>query len=307
MLMNDDSGSADVADVGSEAGDGGSDNTEATTASVNWGEIIPKDLQEKDTFKNILKSENPGLELAKQLDSAQSLIGRKASGRPADDAADAEWDEYYNSVRPKSYEDYTIDPVDLGEDRKELAERINGLRNEDDINEIKKLAYECGLPKREFEKFAKQFRIREADSFEKLLQSSAQAEQQANEFFDTEAKKWFGGDSDKMVQFGSEMMKRVLTQDQLDIIRALPESVLPNQALFLAASIGKFYHDKYERQDSFDPGSFKKTPGSLEEVNAEMKTLMQSEAYLNVFHADNKLTKAKVEELAKRISTLQKS
>jgi hypothetical protein len=273
----------------------------ATENKIDWNTVIPEDMREKEYFKNILKNENPGLELVKQFDNAQSLIGKKATGRPADDASEEDWNKYLDSVRPKTADEYDIPPVDLGDEKKELAEKINSFRTDERVKAIKELAHKYGLPKKEFEGFAKAYEQMQASEYEAAMNNAANVEAQSNQYFDDLAKKTFGNDKDKMLAFGEAAINKATTPEQREMLKALPEGKLPSEALMVIAAIAA----KYEKPDSFDtvvgkPGS------SIEDLKAQMNELQASKAYRDPFASDHETTRAKVTALSKQIAESSK-
>lgn len=51
-------------------------------------------------------------DLWKTLDNAQSLLGKRPAGIPANDAPDAEWQAFYKAARPESADKYTLSDID---------------------------------------------------------------------------------------------------------------------------------------------------------------------------------------------------
>jgi len=88
-------------------------------------------------------------DLWKALDNAQSLIGKRPAGIPANDAPQEEWDKFYQAARPESADKYT------------LTDAIEGLPEGMDLTPYKadaqKLMYEAGLTQRQAEALWKQY------------------------------------------------------------------------------------------------------------------------------------------------------
>jgi hypothetical protein len=87
-------------------------------------------------------------DLWKTLDNAQSLLGKRPAGIPANDAPDAEWEAFYKVARPESADKYTLSDIE-------------GLPEGVDLTPYKadaqKLMFEAGLTQRQADALWKQY------------------------------------------------------------------------------------------------------------------------------------------------------
>ena len=100
---------------------------------------LPDDLREK----NLIKETKSFQSLAEQALNAQSALGKKRLAAPQDDWADADWQDFYTSLRPETADGYTAlekHSVQLeGEDIREVT------LAEDVQSQIKEVAHNIGL------------------------------------------------------------------------------------------------------------------------------------------------------------------
>lgn len=87
-------------------------------------------------------------DLWKTLDNAQSLLGKRPAGIPANDAPDAEWEAFYKVARPESADKYTFSDIE-------------GIPEGMDLTPYKadaqKLMFEAGLTQRQADAMWKQY------------------------------------------------------------------------------------------------------------------------------------------------------
>lgn len=272
----------------------------APAPSVDWNEIIPADLRDKEYFKNILKAEDPGSELIKQFDNAQQLIGKKSTTVPGEDAPEEEWNKFLETIRPKSADEYDLKLPELGEDKKELAEYLQSFRDENNIKAVKELAHKYGLPKKAFEKFAAEYEAMTVGQLEKTWQEQKAAQEALDKGFEEVFDKSFGKDRSKAEAFGREFIKQHTPENLKPYLEGLP-----NEMLALAAAWGASVHKRYEGGDTFNAPSAR-GGDSIESVTAEMHKLMSSKSYLDPFAGDHDQVMKEVRELSKKKAELLK-
>lgn len=274
---------------------GGSETAPVETPSFDWNTVIPEDLREKEHFKNILGSENPGSELVKQFQNAQELIGKRPSGVPADDASEEDWNKFIESARPKELDAYDIKPVDLGEEKKEIAEMMNASRDEEFVKGVKQMFHDVGVPKRMAEQLASKWDALIAPQVEKQLQAQKDLDAGFEKLLDEN----FGKDKDKAIEYGKKFLNDFTPEEMKQYTPGLP-----NEMLILAAAMGQAVHKKYETEDSFTPtgGHSAKT---VAEINKEINDLMATPAYDSKLDSAHESTRAKVRTLIEQKAALE--
>jgi len=273
-----------------------------TTTAQDWGSLIPEDLRGKESFKNILKSENPAAEMAKQLDNAQTLIGKKTPGVPAADAPDEEWTKFYEAARPESADEYEIPEIDLGEDKKELAAAVNKMRDSDYSKGMKQAFHEFGLTPRQAAGISIASQKLAATQYEGDVASA----KVRDEHFEDLARKTFAGDREKAEKFGREFMATNSSERTKAIIAGWEnkDTVSTNEALMVMSDLGMQVHKKYEKGDTFNAAS-SDSQMSLLEAEAEMHKEQAKPGYYNTFAGDHKAVRERVSDLSKTIARLK--
>ena len=265
---------------------------------IDWNSVIPEDLRGKDYFQNVLKAENPGAELVKQFDNAQQLIGKKSPAIPGDDATDEDWNKFFETTRPKSPEEYKLQDLNLGEDKKEIAEFISKNRDPEFVKGINEAAYKHGLTKKQFEGFAADYEKLQAP----YVEQQYKAQRDMDTHFESIAKETFGGDKDKTLEFGRKFIKEYASEKTREYATSLP-----NEALIIIADMAAKVHAKYEKGDSFNAPSGGGNDGkSIEGLRSEMHKLMTEEGYQNSFAPGSAEVRDRVKQISAQIAQMSK-
>jgi hypothetical protein len=150
-----------------------------------------------------------------QFANAQTLIGKRPAGIPAADAPDAEWDKFYNVMRPESPDKYSLP-------------EIEGIPEGLDIGSYKtqamNLFHEAGLNQKQAEKLWKSYIGSELESSKGQKEQSQQKQAELDKEFDALAGKLWG-DKYKDVEAKSlETLKTALPDDLKDAIPYIAEN-----------------------------------------------------------------------------------
>lgn len=305
-----DGGTAVTGDSGAPAGDTGNAESGAGVSGgtgYDWNTVITPELQEKEYFKNILKSENPGAELVKQFDNVQQLIGKRPAGIPGDDASEEDIVKFYETIRPKVADDYDIKPLDVTAENKEVVEYINSTLDEDSVKSAKQLAFESGIPKKAFDKFVSGWLQKQAAEggtkyAEAIEQQKAQADwQKGQEAGFDELFKQFGGDKAAAEEYG----KRAIAEHCPDFLKVKSHE-RSNESLAMIAAIAKSMHDKYEKPDSFNPNGATTGSGTYESLKAKLDEAMSNPRYFesNVVPGHDDWMEQNVHVITKQMAAL---
>lgn len=268
--------------------------------TINWNETIPAEYRDKPYMQSILKSADPMTELIKQFDGLQTKLGQRPGGIPAHDAPQEEWDKYYEAARPKAADEYEIKPLDLGPEKKHLADFVNEHRDEQSLKELKGLMHKHGLTKRQAESLAADYDAWFANRLESQAKEHEEAGKKLNQEFDELAKKAFGTDIDNAILHG----KKFIDMYMPEAMKPYKEG-LPNEAAIIIAAMAKSVHDKYEKQDSFN-GPTTTTAASETELRQEMRTLMALPAATNKFDPDHQHVRSQIDAITEQIVKLRK-
>jgi hypothetical protein len=266
--------------------------------TINWNDIIPEPLREKEHFKNILKAENPGLEMATQFDNAQTLIGKRTPGLPAADAPEEEWTKFYEAARPEKAEDYDIKaPVFTGDDAA-FGEYVKGIQDEARVTAIKTAMHEEGLTARQAARLAEKVQAIDEPAYRKAFQANVDLD---NHFIEM-AKKSFGGDAEKAKAYGKSFIEEFTTEKTKAYAQGLS-----NEALMLIAEMGTMFHAKYKKEDTFEPGGGGSDGGTEATVQAELHRIMALPAFTDPMAGDEHTRlRAQATELSAKLTQLRK-
>lgn len=236
--------------------------TEAGLADRGWVKDFADKPLDKDT----------GLALLKKLDGAESLIGRKI-GIPADDAKPEEVSKFYETLRPKTAEDYEFALGEKPDEEFVKALRVAAHKGGASKHTMKVLTTELGA----------------------VLKARAQkaAEQQAaaDKEFEQLAATTFGADKDKVF----ERVKAALEENAPAAIKA-HIGRLDDKSLVLVAGVVDAILKKYVPEDKLNGkgGGGGLTPEAIRE---EARKLMGSPEYKDQFHPKHADVVKKVNEL----------
>ena len=283
--------SANVSAGGGEGG-GGSD----------FSTLIPDGFKDKPYMENILKAENPSEEFFKQFDGLQSKLGQRPANLPQEDAAQEEWDKYYETVRPKEVDEYSIPDIDLGEDATEqLKESVKHLQDDDFLKAMKQSFHKHGLTKRQAEGVAQDYQQLFFEGAKGQIKAVADAQAEMDASFEKLGKEILGGEMDKALDVTKGLLKANLSEGVDKHLGGLP-----NEALLVMADFARNVNKKYIKEDTDTPGDTADDNTSLDILNAEQQKLMADESYKNKFHNQHDATMVKVRELTNKIAAAKK-
>ncbi len=111
-------------------------------------DTLPEKYRADKSFTNIKSID----ELCEQFSNSQSLIGKKAIGVPEANAPQEAWDEYFNKLRPESFEKYELPEIEESEgfSTEELA-IIKATISDEQKDFVKKMFHEAGLTQKQAE------------------------------------------------------------------------------------------------------------------------------------------------------------
>lgn len=280
--VGDEGAAASVAIVGDEG---------AKETKPDFSSFVPEDYKEKPYIKELLKTQDPNVELFKQFDNLQKKLGERPPARPADDAPDEEWAKFLEPLKPKTADEYEIPLPELGEDKKELAEFIKSNRDEEFQKQVKQMLHEEGVPKRLANKLAQRYVNLEAQAMEKAFTKQRETDAALESEFQDVFKKSFGGDQTKAEAAGKEFLKEFVPEKLRPLIAGLSNEAL---AVMAAASLG--VKAKYEAEDTFTDVAKTKSD-TVDALKDEMRAILRMPEAKNTFHPDYPKHQARLKEI----------
>lgn len=267
---------------------------------IDWGKAIPAEYQEKPYIKELLKNKEPGKELFKQFDGLQSKLGQSITV-PGDDAPEEDWSKFYEKTRPKSHDEYNFGPLELGDDKKELADAFNNELAAEKQAEIKKIMHEEGLTKRQAERVYKRVQEFRAKEFGDLhVEYATHQARLDNEFKSLAEKAWGPKWKEKEQELGPlvrESVPKELHQYMAD---------LPAPALLALATQAQYYKNKYEKEDGYSPRGAASGATTAAELRAELRDSLNESLKAGAMDPKSKERAAYRRELTARIERLER-
>lgn len=303
-----------------ESGGGGSGNPEImpimdenqsgtvdiTTSPETPAELptfsIPEEYREKPFIKNILGSQDPNGELFKQFENLQTMLGKKPKGVPADDAADEEWQQYYESIRPKDKAEYDIPLLEAGEGAsdidKKIIEHLNAQRDDKFLEGVRDILHSEGLTKKQATNIAKKYDQALLSLVKADVQKNIEAQEALNKEFDTYAAEVLGTtDVASAVTKAREALAPLLSEKA----KPLLEQLTDNKAAVILLDIGNQVRKTYLKEDSKPIGANAAT-STVESQREHARKLMNSPEYLDPTHTRHEAVKREINEIYASIS-----
>lgn len=263
------------------------DPAPAQTNSEPMQFSLPDEYKEKPWAKSIDSVES----LLKQFDNAQSLIGKKTIGVPAEDASPEEWQEFYNRMgRPEDPKAYEFDPQAAPEGF-EIPEEFKRAPEEEEL--LKSIFHEAGLTKAQ----AKAVLKRTDQAFFEKYQDQIKQHEEQKAARDTEMvnlfEKHFPGEKDKAIAVAETMLKKYVPEGLEDAIRGLD-----NNAMLALSSVLYKAHKEGKAEGSFEKtGESVAQPTSAADLRAEARKIMADPSYKDPFNKNQSMMAKKVQEL----------
>lgn len=246
---------------------------------------IPEEYRDRGWAKKVESEQD----LWKAFDNAQSMLGKRPAGIPAEDAPQEEWDSFYKALgRPESADDYKLSEIEGVEG--EAAEHLKPIQDK-----AKSILHEAGIPQKQADSIWKAFVKAE-------IEAMSEASVSLDAKFDELTSSHFGENYDKVQQRVLDSLKDAPEEFRNVIANADPVTQAAtifavNQALEKAeAEVGK-----YKSEDSLTSGD-QSSGQSIEETRKELAKLRTSDAAKDFLHPENKATREKIEALSVRVS-----
>lgn len=225
-------------------------------------------------------------DLWKALDNAQSLIGKRPAGIPANDAPDAEWEAFYKVARPESPDKYT------------LAD-IEGLPEGVDLTPYKadaqKLMFEAGLTQRQADALWKQYVGLELNA---VTKSQDGLKENLDKRFDETLAKVFPDKADVAQKVAQDAINELVREDLRSSFVDNPEGMVAiiELANGYEAKLAKL-RAEYGAEGTLPDGGQQVAAVEINDVVQKQAKLRMSAAAQDFTHADHKKTMDEIKAL----------
>jgi hypothetical protein len=266
-----------------------------TTTQEPQAFSLPEEYQNKGWAKGIDSLDS----LLKQFDNAQSLIGKKTIGVPADDAPPEEWQAFYNKMgRPEDPKAYEFDPQAAPEGL-ELPEEMRRTAEEEEL--LKSIFHEAGLTKAQAKAVLQKTDSAFLEKYKENIQQMTEQKKAKDTEFVSLLEKHFGQDKDNVVGVAETLLKKYVPQGMEDYVRSLD-----NQSMLALSSVLYKMHKEARAEGSFEKSGESVTPAvGPKELRAEALKIMSDPSYQDPFNKNRDQMLAKVKELYATASRLE--
>lgn len=161
-------------------------------------------------------------DLWKTLDNAQSLLGKRPAGIPANDAPQEEWDKFYQAARPESPDKYVLSDIEGLPEGLDLAPHKASAQ---------KLMYEAGLTPKQADALWKQYIGLELGAAAKNQEEAAA---DLDKRYDETLTKTFGDKRETSEKVAQDMINDFVPEGLRENVKALvkdPEAMVGMIAL----------------------------------------------------------------------------
>lgn len=276
---------------------------EGQKPNVEFDAFVPDEYKDKEWVRNISRAENPRVEIFKQYENAQKLIGQKSTGLtvPGEGATEAEISNFHKALGvPDDVKAYEIKPPVWGEEDKALGDLLVNSRPPEFLDGIKAAAKSAGVNPKQLQALSEAYDSLYLKHNKTALSDMAKTEAELNADFETKVKTHFGARADKVLDTG----KKLLAANVPDNLKPAVASLDNNALLILSAALDGI-SAKYVKEDGALSGSVAPVVASLADVQAEGRRLMALPAYHNPLHAEHISTVAAVKANYAKLSTVK--
>jgi len=248
-------------------------------------ETIPAELKDKPYLKDVKDFDG----LYKKLDGAQELIGKRASGIPADDAPTEEKEAFAKAWgRPEKADGYTAPEIKLPE----------GVTKDPELEKFaKEIFFEAGLNQNQVNIIQGKYEAKMLEA----MQAQAADPAMSDDAFDKMTTDLFKDRTDT-----------VLKNSQLLLKENLPEALqskiegLNNEALTVLAAVLDGVREKYISEDVMPrEGEVPAGSDSVNELRQQARVLMAKPEYTNKSHKDHLGIAQEVKDVYDRIARIE--
>lgn len=275
------------------------DTSTAQVAPTTSEFTIPQEYADRGWAKEG-KVKSPD-DLFKAYDNAQSLLGKRPAGIPANDAPQEEWDKYYNSARPESPDKY-----DFG--------KFEGLPEGLDVApyeaKAKALAHKIGLTSKQAGDMWKEYLSMEIEGVEGFKKQSAEQQAKLDQEFQDLTGKLFGDKYDDVSAKAQEFIKTALPEELRPAIQGLENNP---QALVAMIKLAEYSQNeiatikaKYTGEDSLSGGGGQNAGLTVADIQSKMIEARTKAQKAAPFHPDRAAAEQELNKLREQLSRMSK-
>lgn len=261
-----------------------------TPPDIDMTKALPPEYREKPAFKG-----KGFVDLVKEHDNLQTLLGQRPAGIPKEDASDEEWGKFLGALKPKTADEYVLPDTDFSKATPRSPEYLKAMRE---------IFYGADVNKRQAAKLTAGIEgvLAKAKEFQEKAKIEA-AEKQAAEF-EGMLDKTFGAQKQEVLDRTKKMMVEMVDPAMKETVgNALKD--LPNSAMFALASILDGVHKKYIASDAPPGGDGSNVGGDPATWQAEAEKIMASETYRDWRKSGHDDAKKRVQELFGMVAASQ--
>lgn len=270
-------------------------------------DLVPAELKEKPWVQNYAKNANPFEALFNGFESAQTLIGKKATGIevPGADATPEAVKAFHKALGvPEAETGYEYAPPDITAEPEGVKKVLSEMAKDDSLlKAMKAEALKAGITPAQFKAMAASFDARQLD----LVRASVTANEAANAAAvaqQTEKfSKIYGDKADVVKRVASETHKKVVSQ-------AARDSGDVEIQLFDALN---FIHEKLYKNDTVNTHSIAAPSDEMnaDKLHAKIQSLRNPKtelgaAYADKFNKGHKAAKAQIDPMYEQLAELRK-
>lgn len=236
-------------------------------------------------------------DLWEQMANAQSLIGKRPAGIPADGASDDEWNKFYQAVgRPETYDKYSLDQIDgvpAGFDLSPFEDKF------------KQMAYKAGLSSKKANEIWKDYVGMELDAYGQSQKENSERSASLDKEFGSLAQKHFGDQFDLYSSQTQDRLRAVLPKELGIEWESVPPQVMTAFIMMEKSHQGDIsaLNKKYGVEDALSSGG--SVPGmNVDAVRAELVKVNSSLQKAKIFTPEYKQleeTRARLRETLARM------
>jgi hypothetical protein len=261
-----------------------------TPPDIKMAEALPPEFRDKPYFKD-----KTFVDVIKEHDGLQKLLGQRPAGIPKEDAPDEEWNKFLGAIKPKSADEYALPETEFSKATP---------RSEEYVKAVKELFYGADISKKQAAKLTRGIEAFLAKAQGTQESAKAEADTKRAAEFEGLLDKTYGANKQTVIDRTKKMMSELVDPSIKESISEVLKE-MPNDVLFAVTTILDGVHKKYLSEDGV-PGTNSNAGGDINSWQAEAEQTMRSPEYRDFRLAGHDTAKQKVAELFSRIAAAQK-
>lgn len=266
---------------------------------IDFMTIVPQEYKETEWVKNTAKSDNPVLELFKQRENLEKMLGSRPTV-PGEDATPEQIAEWNKSIGvpedPKKYELETLNWEELGAQPidKPVIEFLNKTREGPMMDMMRGVAQKAGLRPEQFKLMQKGFELATMANHRDQLQAAIDYNKSADESFSEYMNKTHGQNANTVIDVASKFAQKHMPPELHALLPQLDGKQLGMLTTMFYSSINKFVRE----DNSVNSGVNVHTGANLDPtaISERGRVLMNNPAYWDATHPQHDSLVRQVQE-----------